>query len=99
TTTAKIKISIVDDSICEPTEQFEVILRDPLNATIKDSIGIVTITDDDKALMAAQASTAQQNDAQVTRQQNSSLRILSSPNPAANAFTIQLQGNNVKQPV
>jgi uncharacterized delta-60 repeat protein len=99
TTTAKINISIVDDSICEPTEQFEVILRNAQHATIKDSIGIVTITDDDKALVTAQASTAQQNNAQVSRQQNSSLRILSSPNPSANAFTIQLQGNNVKQPV
>ncbi len=99
TTTATIKIPIVNDSICEPTEQFEVLLSNPSNATLKDSIGIVTIKDDDKALITAQASTALHSDAQVTGQESTSLHINASPNPSANAFTIQLQGTNLKQQV
>ncbi len=99
TTTAKIKICIVNDSVCEPTEQFEVLLSNPQNATLLDSIGIVTIKDDDKALITAQASTALHSDAQLTGQESTSLHIHASPNPSANAFTIQLQGTNVKQPV
>ncbi len=47
TTTATIKIPIVNDTICEPTEQFEVLLSNPQNATLLDSIAIVTIKDDD----------------------------------------------------
>ncbi len=99
TTTAKIKIPIVNDTICEPTEQFEVLLSNPQNATLLDSIAIVTIKDDDKASITAQASTALHSDAQLTGQQSTSLHIHASPNPSANAFTIQLQGTNLKQQV
>ncbi len=99
TTKAKVKISIVNDSVCEPTEQFEVRLSNPQNATLMDSIGIVTIKDDDMALMAAQASTAMHSDAQITGQKSTSLHINASPNPSASAFTIQLQGTNLKQPI
>ena len=68
----------------EATEQFEVLLKDALHATIMDSVGVVTILDDD--------------DAWITKQ-NTSLRINTSPNPFKDAFTIQLQGSNLKQPV
>ena len=82
-TTFKIVIPIVDDNEQETTEQFEVRLTKARNATIQDSVGVVTIPDDD---------------AQITKQV-ASLRIQASPNPAADAFTIQLQGANYKQPV
>jgi uncharacterized delta-60 repeat protein len=94
TTTAKIKLSIVNDSICEATEQFEVILRDPLNATIKDSIGIVTITDDDCNLV-----TSQQSSGQEKAQTSTALSITASPNPSAGAFTVQLHSSDPKQQV
>jgi uncharacterized delta-60 repeat protein len=83
-TTFKIRIPLVDDNVCEPTEQFEVLLTNAHNATLHDSIGVVTITDDDKALIT---------------KQGTSLHIHASPNPSAGAFTVQLQGNNVKHPV
>ncbi len=82
TTTAKIKIPIVNDNIAEHTEQFKVLLSNPQNATLLDSIGIVTIKDDDnKALMTAQVSTALQSDAQVTGQESTSLHIMPVPTP------------------
>ncbi|TKK65383.1 T9SS type A sorting domain-containing protein [Ilyomonas limi] len=83
-TTAKVIIPIVDDNKEEGDEQFEIVLTKPWNATIQDSIGVVTIIDDDNAL--------------VTKQ-NTSLYINVSPNPAKNAFTIQLQSSNLKQSV
>jgi hypothetical protein len=94
TTTAKVKIPIVDDSVCEPTEQFEVILRYPQHATIKDSIGIVTIKDDDCTL-----TTMQQSSGQEKVQISTALSITASPNPSAGAFTVQLHGSNLKQQV
>jgi uncharacterized delta-60 repeat protein len=81
-TTFKIFIPIVDDNKYEATEQFEVRLTKARNVTIMDSVGVVTIQDDD---------------ARITKQ-NASLRIQASPNPAAAAFTIQLQSTNYKQP-
>ena len=50
-------------------------------------------------LITAQASTALHSDAQVTGQQSIALHIHASPNPSANAFTIQLQGTNLKRQV
>jgi uncharacterized delta-60 repeat protein len=79
-TTFKIFIPIVDDNEHEATEQFEVRLTKARNATIMDSVGVVTIPDDD---------------AQITKG-DASLRIQASPNPAIAAFTIQLQGTNYK---
>jgi hypothetical protein len=84
----------VNDSICEATEQFEVILRDPLNATINDSIGIVTITDDDCTL-----TTMQQSSGQEKAQTSTALSITASPNPSAGAFTVQLHSSDPKQQV
>lgn len=83
-TTFKILIPIVDDHAMEAAEQFEVLLTRSVNATIKDSAGIVTIIDDDAALIA---------------KQNASLRVNAIPNPSANAFTVRMAGLNVTQPV
>jgi uncharacterized delta-60 repeat protein len=94
TTTAKGRVSIVNDSVCEPTEQFEMVLRNPQNATINDSIGIVTITDDDCTL-----TTIQQSSGQEKAQISTALSITASPNPSADAFTIQLHSSDLKQQV
>jgi hypothetical protein len=75
----------LNDNDCEGTEQFEVLLTKAHNATIQDSVGVVTIEDDDCSL--------------ITKQENTSLHIYASPNPSAGAFTVQLQGANLKQPV
>jgi hypothetical protein len=48
--TKNITISIVDNSINEPTEYFKVVLSDPTNASIADGLAIITITDNDQAL-------------------------------------------------
>jgi hypothetical protein len=83
-TTAKIIIPIIDNNQQEGEEQFEIVLSDAHNATIEDSIGIVTILDNDDALIA---------------KQSTSFHINVSPNPSADAFTIQLQSNDYKQPI
>ncbi len=46
-TTATISIPITNDSMIEPLEIFTVTLSAPVNATISDATGIVTIIDDD----------------------------------------------------
>jgi uncharacterized delta-60 repeat protein len=84
TTTAKAYVPLVNDDECEGTEQFEVLLTKAYNSTLQDSIGVVTITDDDHALIT---------------KQSTSLRMNASPNPSTGTFTVQLQGSNVKQPV
>jgi hypothetical protein len=81
--TSEILIPIVNDNKPEGPEQFEVVLTDALNATIRDSVGVVTIVDDD---------------APITKQKDS-LRINASPNPFVSTTTIQLQGGNDKEPV
>jgi hypothetical protein len=83
-TTAKIIIPILDDNQQEGDEHFEIVLSNAHNATIQDSIGVVTILDNDGSSIA---------------KQSTSLHINVSPNPAADVFTIQLQGSNLKQPV
>jgi hypothetical protein len=83
-TTAKVIIPIIDDQKSEATEQFEIVLTNAHNATIQDSVGVVTIMDDDALL--------------ITKQESTSLHIHVSPNPFANAFTVQLQSSNLKQP-
>jgi len=83
-TTAKIIIPIVDDSQDEGNEQFEIVLTNARNAIIQDSVGVVTIIDDDAAPIA---------------KQGTSLHIQASPNPSASTFTVQLQGSNLKQPI
>ena len=40
------------DKIAEPTETFTVVLSNPVNATIGDGTGVVTILDDDSSLVA-----------------------------------------------
>ena len=94
-TSLKVKIPIVDDSICEPTEQFELHLSNPQNATIKDSIAVITIKDDDCSMIAAQTSSSSQQAAQLS----TSLNITAGPNPSADAFTILLHGGDQIQPV
>ncbi|TKK68952.1 T9SS type A sorting domain-containing protein [Ilyomonas limi] len=82
--TAKIIIPIPDDNVSEDAEQFEIHLTNAHNARIQDSIGVVTIMDND--------------DAWITKQ-NTSLRIQVHPNPAADVFTVRLQSSNLKQSV
>jgi hypothetical protein len=40
-------VTIIGDKIAEPTETFTVVLSSPVNATIADDTGVVTILDDD----------------------------------------------------
>jgi len=84
-TTAKIVIPIIDDDNDEGNELFDIVLSNAHHATIQDSVAIVTILDDDNAF--------------ITKQENTSLHLDVSPNPAADVFTVQLQGSNLKLPV
>jgi len=93
-TTSQISIPIVDDQKCEATEQFKVRLTNADNAAIEDSIGVVSITDDDNALITNIGA----DNALITKQ-STSLRVNASPNPSPGAFTIQLLGTNLKQQV
>jgi hypothetical protein len=49
------KVAIVGDRTIEPTETFTVVLSNPVGATIADGSGLVTILDNDGALLAASA--------------------------------------------
>ncbi len=49
TTTQTVNISVVDDALDEPTENFFVNLSNAVNATILDGQGVGTITDNDPA--------------------------------------------------
>ena len=53
-TTAKIYIPIVNDNKPEGTEQFEIVLTKALYASIQDSIALVTIPDNDDAVITKQ---------------------------------------------
>ncbi len=46
-TSQVVNVTLVNDQINEATESFQVILVNPVNATIADSNGVVTINDDD----------------------------------------------------
>ncbi len=48
-TSQVIDIELVDDSVQEPDETFEIDLSNPMNAEIADDLGVVTISDDDQA--------------------------------------------------
>ncbi|TKK65384.1 T9SS type A sorting domain-containing protein [Ilyomonas limi] len=82
--TAKVFIPLIDDNQHEGNEEFEIVFTNALHATIEDSIGIVTILDNDNILIT---------------KQSTSLHIITSSNPSADGFTLQLLGNNLKQPV
>ncbi len=82
--TTKLYIPIAGDHQNNGIKQFEILLTNAQNASIQDSIGVVTIIDDYSAPIA---------------KQNTSLRIHISPNPSASSFTVQLQsGTNLKEP-
>jgi Calx-beta domain len=54
-TQRNFQVTLVNNNTAEPTEQFSVVLSSPSGATIADGTGIVTILDDDGALVATQA--------------------------------------------
>ena len=58
TTTVNFTVSILPDSIAEPTETFTVVLSAPVGATIANGTGTVTVFDNDGAQMASAAPTA-----------------------------------------
>lgn len=43
----RIAITVTGDSVCEPDETFDIVLTSPSGAVLSDSIGTVTIVDDD----------------------------------------------------
>jgi hypothetical protein len=43
----RIAITVTGDSVCEPDETFDIVLSSPSGAVLSDSIGTVTIVDDD----------------------------------------------------
>ena len=55
TTTVNFTVSILPDSIAEPTETFTVVLSAPVGATIATGTGTVTVFDNDGAQMASAA--------------------------------------------
>ena len=46
-TSAEVRVGLIDDEDPEEVERFQVVLSGPDNATIRDSIGVGTIVDDD----------------------------------------------------
>ena len=72
---------IKGDETPEANETFSIILSDPINATITDSTGIVTILDDD-----ALALNASQKNINTIRS------ITLSPNPAQDRVTVTHKG-------
>jgi hypothetical protein len=92
-TTAIAIIPIVNDNIQENTEQFLIRLIDPLNAGIKDGVGVVTIIDDDGLTTKAAERPGR------VKEQSTSLHIQVYPNPSENAFTLQLEGGANKSPI
>jgi len=46
-TMKKISITVTGDQVCEPDETFDIVLSSPSGAVLSDSIGTVTIVDDD----------------------------------------------------
>jgi Tol biopolymer transport system component len=53
TTSAVVFVPLVNDSVAEPNETFGVTLSGPVNATIGDGSGTITITDDDTPSISA----------------------------------------------
>ena len=51
-TTASFQVNIVNNRTAEPTETFTVVLSSPVGATIADGTAVVTILDNDSALVA-----------------------------------------------
>ncbi len=76
-----LPVRIIGDETPEATETFSIVLHDPVNATIADSTGIITISDDD-----ASALNATQKDINPIRS------ISLSPNPAHDRVNVILQG-------
>jgi hypothetical protein len=54
-TSLNFQVTIVGDRVSESTESFTVVLSNASGATIGDGTGVVTITDDDSALVAPRA--------------------------------------------
>ncbi len=52
TTRRTISVVVINDRIEEPDETFRVVLRNPVGATLRDSVGIATIINDDYAPVA-----------------------------------------------
>ncbi|CAN5823492.1 hypothetical protein BH10BAC2_BH10BAC2_38130 [soil metagenome] len=76
-----IPILINGDTQVEPNEKIKVLLSVPVNATIADKLGIITVRNDDAAAFAANII---KNDAVITGV--NTLKVL--PNPAKNKITI-----------
>ena len=53
--TASFVVSIVNNTLAEPLETFTVVLSSPTGGAIADGTGVVTIADNDGALLAAEA--------------------------------------------
>jgi N-acetylneuraminic acid mutarotase len=92
-TTAKVIIPIVNDTIKENIEQFQIQLKDPLYAGIKDGIGVVTIIDDDGSTAEITTQPSQ------PLEQSTSLRLQAFPNISEHAFTLKIEGSDEKSPV
>ena len=80
-----LPIGIKGDETPEANETFKIILSDPINATIADNTGIVTISDDDASALSA----AQKVDKTIAV-------ITLSPNPAQDKVTVMLRGYSGK---
>lgn len=79
-----IKVLIKGDTEIERAEKFKVILSQPVNATIADSIGVGTIKNDDPVSFAVD-----NNASDISKENGAvSLFLHVSPNPAKNKITV-----------
>jgi len=92
-------IPIVDDKVKESIEQFQIQLKDPLYAGIKDSIGVVTIIDDDGLAAESTMQQSQSMQSSQPKEQSTSLRLQAFPNISGHAFTLKIEGSDEKSPV
>jgi hypothetical protein len=97
---ATLTINIAKDNIQEPTEQFTVQLSKPVNASISDGIGTVTIQDG-AAPLTAPAITAITSNRQIKIELDQVITIPFSvsamPNPTTSYFTLVIQGSSDRQ--
>jgi hypothetical protein len=95
---ATLTINIANDNIQEPTEQFTVNLSKPVNASLSDGTGTVTIQNGSPVTMAAPI-VANKNVRSYSSEKQvitGKLSVKVFPNPSANYFTIVTNSNSAQ---
>ena len=89
-------VPINQDSTMEGDETFRITLSNPVNATLMDSVCIVTIKDAASLTTLKQAGST---NAGLAANESQAFKIAAYPNPAKQNFTIQLNSGDVKTAV